>query len=182
MKQLIIFVILSLPSVYFSWRALFTVKSHGFYRFFGWEGIIWLFADNYPFWFSNPFSLPQIFSWILLIFSAFLVIVGGLMMLRHGKPSGKRDDKTLFHFEKTTGLIETGVFRYIRHPLYSSLIYLTWGILLKNPEPLNIIIAGLSSVFLYITSRFDEKECILYFGESYINYMKKSWMFVPFIF
>ncbi len=182
MEKLLLFGILSLPSVYYSWRSLFTIKSHGFYRFFGWECIIWLFAGNYTFWFDEPFSVNQIFSWFFLILSVYLAIAGLILMIKLGKQSSNRNDEALFHFEKTTRLIETGIFRYIRHPLYASLIYLTWGIYFKNPSLMNFIFAVLSTIFLYITSKIDEKECIQFFGDEYKYYMKRSKMFIPFVF
>ncbi len=182
MKQILVFILLSIPSLYYSWRSLFSVKSHGFYRFFGWEGIIWLFSVNYLFWFKEPFSFTQILSWTFLLISMYLAIAGVFLMLKLGKQSPERDDKTLFQFEKTTGLIVTGIFRYIRHPLYGSLIFLCWGICLKQPAPVNIAIAAVSSFFLFITSKFDEKECIAFFGEEYIRYMKNSKMFIPYLF
>ncbi len=182
MKQLIIFGILSIPSVYLSWRSLFTVNSHGFYRFFGWESSLWLFSVNYPYWFRDPLSGTQILSWILLAVSVYLVIDGGIQLVSKGKASPERADPTLMSFEKTTELIDTGVYRYIRHPLYASLIYLTWGISLKNPVIPSLGTALFASVFYYLTSRFDERECSVYFGESYSEYMKRSKMFIPFIF
>lgn len=182
MTQLIIFGILSLLVIYISRRNLLHMNSHGFYRFFSWICISWLFSDNYSYWFENPFSLPQMVSWGLLLIAVYLVITGGIRLIRSGKPSNTRKDDTLFSFEKTTGLIDTGVYKYIRHPLYASLIYLSWGICLKNPSIINIIIACISTIFLFLTSVKDEKECIAYFGESYKSYMKRSRMFVPFIF
>ena len=83
--------------------------------------------------------------------------------------------------EDTSSLITTGLFKYIRHPLYASLIYLTWGIFFKNITIALLVISLLSSVLLYITARFDEKECIAYFGEKYREYMTSSKMFLPFI-
>jgi len=182
MGKLIIFGILSLLSIIFSWRTLFILKSHGFYRFFSWECIIWLFASNYTFWFNDPFSVKQIFSWIFLLLSAYLVIIGAILLIKKGKPLNIRDDKTLFQFEKTTSLIDTGIYKYIRHPIYSSLIYLTWGIYLKNTTFELLIVAVLSSIFLYITAKLDEKECILYFKDEYKSYINRSKMFIPFLF
>jgi len=182
MSKLIIFGILSLAIILISWRTLFNTKSHGFYRFFGWECMAWLFATNYKWWFVNPFSINQIISWILLIYSVYLVIAGMILIKNVGKPSSIRDEKNLFGFEKTTELIDTGVFRHIRHPLYASLIFVTWGICLKNSTIELSIIAYISTVLFYITSQYDEKECILYFGEKYKNYMKRTKMFIPFIF
>ena len=182
MSKLIVFGILCLLVIIISLRTLFNTKSHGFYRFFSWICMSWLFASNYTFWFVQPLSMNQIISWILLIYSVYLVIAGMLLIKKIGKPNSTRDEKNLFGFEKTTELIETGVFMYIRHPLYSSLIFVTWAIFLKNPTPPLFIIALLSTNFLYFTSRFDEKECISYFGDKYKEYMKRTKMFIPYLF
>ena len=182
MTNLILFGILSLGVIIISWRTLFNTRSHGFYRFFSWECIVWLLASNYKYWFVAPFSINQVISWILLFYSLYLVIAGMLLMKRIGKPQPARDEKNLFGFEKTTKLIDSGVFKHIRHPLYASLIFVTWAIYLKNPTFPLFIIALISTNFLYFTSRFDEKECISYFGEKYVDYMKHTKMFIPFIF
>ena len=126
MKFLLIFLILSIPVIYFSRRNLFHPGKHGFYRFLGWEGMIWLLVSIYKYWFVQSFSSLQLISWILLLLSVYLVISGALTLLRKGKPSSKRHDRHLFSFEKTTELVDTGIFRYIRHPLYASLICLSW--------------------------------------------------------
>lgn len=182
MERFIAFGILSILLVFISWRTLSNLKSHGFYRFFSWECIIWLLVSNYTFWFDNPFGIKQIFSWIMLFGAAYLVIAGAILLKKSGKPITDRDEKTLYTFEKTTELIDHGIFRYIRHPLYSSLLFLTWGIFLKNTSVLLLVVALLSTAFLYLTALFDEKECISYFGEKYRDYMKRSKRFIPFVF
>ena len=182
MGQVIIFVVLSSLIIYASWRTLFNVKSHGFYRFFSWECMAWLFASNYKHWFVNPFGIFQTISWILLCYAGYLAVVGMIMMIRKGKPHPLRDEKNLFGFEKTTQLIDTGVFKYVRHPLYSALIFVTWAIFLKNPTLILAFIAFTSTIFLYYTSLYDEKECINYFGDKYTNYMSRTKMFIPFVF
>ena len=93
-----------------------------------------------------------------------------------------RNEKSLYQFEQTTELVDKGIFKYIRHPLYSSLLFLTWGIFLKNPAPVLFYISLLSTIFLYLTAIFDEKECILFFGDKYKEYMKRSKRFIPYIF
>lgn len=182
MERLIIFGVLSIPVIILSWRALFNVKSHGFYRFFSWECIILLFVVNYSFWFDNPFSINQIFSWVFLLISIYLVVAGVILLKKIGKPLQNRDEKTLYQFEKTSELVEIGIFKFIRHPLYASLLFLTWGIFFKNITIILLFVALLSSLFLYLTAIFDERECIKFFGSKYIDYMKRSKMFIPFIF
>jgi len=181
MEKIIIFLVLSIPVIALSWHTIFNVKSHGFYRFFAWECILWLLVSNYKYWFENPFSILQIVSWLFLFFGAYLVVIGFMEMRKNGKAEKSREADSLYHFEKTTELVDTGIFKYIRHPLYSSLIFLTWGILFKQVTiPLFIVAVG-STVFLYLTSITDEKECIAYFGDKYREYMKRTKQFIPFI-
>ncbi|MDT8402774.1 MAG: isoprenylcysteine carboxylmethyltransferase family protein [Bacteroidales bacterium] len=181
MERFIIFAALSIPVIIISWRTLFNLRSHGFYRFLSWECILWLFASNYKYWFVDPFSVRQIFSWLFLIVSAYVVIAGVLQLKKRGRSGRDSRQKTLYRFEETSLLVDTGIFKYIRHPLYSSLLFLTWGILLKNITLQLLIISTFSTVFLIITAIIDEKECIDYFGDAYRLYMKRTRMFVPFL-
>jgi protein-S-isoprenylcysteine O-methyltransferase Ste14 len=178
----LLFAILSVVIIAVSWRTLFALKSHGFYRFISWECIAWLFAANYRYWFVDPLGIEQIVSWAFLIVSGYVVVVGVVQLKKAGKPQKTRNEKTLYEFEQTTELVDTGIYKYIRHPLYSSLIFLTWGIFLKNPSLGLLVIALLSTISLYSTALFDEKECITFFGDNYKNYMKRSTRFVPFLF
>lgn len=181
MGKVLVFGILSLPLIYLSWRTLFSFKSHGFYRFFSWECIVWLFVNNYPFWFNHPLSIKQILSWSFLFFSIYLVVAGTTRLKKAGKPNQSRNEKALYAFEKTSELIDTGIYKYIRHPLYSSLLFLTWGIFLKNTTDSLFVVAIFSTAFLYVTARLDEKECIQYFGDPYCEYMRRSKRFIPFL-
>jgi protein-S-isoprenylcysteine O-methyltransferase Ste14 len=181
MERLLFFVILSTPVVIISWRTIFNIRSHGFYRFFSWECIIWLFVSNYKFWFVNPFGIEQIVSWIFLVISGYLVVAGVVLFKKYGKQEKELEKKELYQFEKTTELIDRGIFKYIRHPLYASLLFLTWGIFFKHTTGLLFAIASLSTLFLYLTAIFDEMECIKVFGTSYKDYMKRTKRFIPFI-
>ena len=171
----------SLILIVLSWRSLFNLKSHGFFRFLSWECILWLLVANYAFWFRDPFTFKQVLSWIFLICSGILVVIGVIHIKRSGRSGEGRSDDELYQFERTTRLVDTGIYKYIRHPLYSSLLFLTWGICLKRPDPILILAAILSTVFLLLTALADEKECIRFFGEPYREYMKRSRRFIPFI-
>jgi protein-S-isoprenylcysteine O-methyltransferase Ste14 len=181
MTKLIIFFILSVPIVIISWRSLLKFNSHGFFRFFSWECILWLMVSNIKMWFVDSFSIHQVISWILLIVSLYVVLAGVMLMKKIGKPQDSRKDSSLYAFEKTSELVQQGIFKYIRHPLYSSLLYLTWGIYFKQPLPGLLLVSIASSVFLFLTAWFEEKEDIAYFGDEYREYRRKSKMFIPFI-
>jgi protein-S-isoprenylcysteine O-methyltransferase Ste14 len=172
----------SLILIFVSRASLFNPRSHGFYRFFAWEVMLLLFLLNRPYWFRDPFSPLQVVGWILLILSAVLALYGAYLLLRLGKHDRTRTDAPMMKFEKTAHLVTTGIYRYIRHPLYASLLYLTWGILCKQLTVLTLILALAASVFLYLTVRREEAENMVYFGQPYLDYMKHSKRFVPFLF
>lgn len=181
MTKIIIFLLLSVPILIISWRSLFQLKNHGFYRFLSWECILWLAVNTIPIWFKDPFSVHQIISWILLIAGAYVVLAGVFLMKKAGKPKTAREDETLFAFEKTSEIVDKGIFGYIRHPLYCSLLLLTWGIFFKFPTLILFAVSVASTAFLFLTALAEEKENIVYFGETYRDYMKRTKMFIPFI-
>jgi protein-S-isoprenylcysteine O-methyltransferase Ste14 len=182
MLILVIFILLSIPLVIISYQSILIPGSHGFNRFFGWEGTLWLSVSNIQYWFDDPFSIKQLISWVFLFYSLYLVIAGVILLKKKGKAQQSRADTSLFEFEKTTELVETGLYRYIRHPLYGSLIFLSWGIFLKHPSYFLLVVSMFATIMYYMTALKDEKECIAYFGEGYIDYMTRTKMFVPFIF
>ena len=181
MDRVIFFIALSLPVIFFSKQSLFEPHSHGFTRFFSWECIIILFVFNYTAWFTEPFSARQIVSWLLLIISLWFLIESVVRIRRARKPGVVRVDEKLFRFEQTTEMVTSGIYRYIRHPMYSSLLFLTWGIWFKQPLWYLLPVAFLASWLLYLTARRDEKECQAYFGEKYTEYMKETKRLIPFI-
>ena len=178
-------VILILGTILITWvsrTSLQTMGSHGFYRFFAWEAILVMFVLNDKYWFRNPFSPCQLVAWTLLIISLVLILWGVAMFRRRGKIDRQRSDPSLVGIEKTTELVTTGVYRFIRHPFYSSLLFLAWGIAFKNLSWLSILLVIFASAFLYLTARKEEQENLQYFGDAYRVYMHSTKMFIPYLF
>lgn len=181
--QISAFIVGALLLTVISWRALTHAKTHGFYRLHAWLGILALLVLNAPVWADNRYALHQLCSWWAL-FSSLLMLFAGVYQLRSAGQADRtvRADSELFAFEQTTKVVDTGIYRWIRHPLYCSLLLLTWGVAFKQLIPLTVLIALFSSVCLYLTARQDERECIAYFGSTYSNYMLRSRMFIPYVF
>ena len=161
--------------IVFSW--FFSVKAkryHGIARFFSFESIFILFLMNSRFWFRDAFNWHQIISWIFLVGSIYPGIAGYLTLRRQGKPKG--------NFENTTFLVRSGIFGYIRHPLYCSLLLLGTGIMFKEPGTLQVVAGIINIIAIYLTARIEEKEMIVRFGDQYIDYMKDTKMFILFLF
>ena len=183
----VIFVtILTAALAYVSRASLKVPRSHGFYRFFAWECILGLFFLNFVSfqqWFSDPFSVRQLISWVLL-FAGIVPVAHGVHLLRaQGKPDARRPhDAPLLGIEKTTQLVTNGVFEYIRHPLYSSLLLLAWGVFFKHPSWVGSGVALAATGFLLATAKVEEAENVRYFGAPYLAYMQHTKMFIPFVF
>lgn len=182
MVRVVVFLAVSALFVYISRTALRRRQSHGFHRFFAWEFMLAIFLLNVPHWYEDPFSPLQLVSWLLLAISILFVAHGVYLLRTRGRPAGNREGEELYAFEKTTALVTVGIYRYIRHPLYSSLLFLTWGIFFKNPSWPGVSLALAASFFLYLTGRYDETECLAYFGDDYRRYMQGTKRFVPFLF
>jgi protein-S-isoprenylcysteine O-methyltransferase Ste14 len=183
MVKWIIVAVAAIVIAVISRASLLKPKSHGFWRFFSWEFILILIALNLEAWFIDPLSWHQIIAWILLIACVFPLVFGIRSLAARGNPSPKRENEPqLMAFEKTTQLVTTGIYHYIRHPLYSSLLLLAWGAFFKLPSYQAGALALAASFFLYLTARADEAECVLFFGEPYREYMKASKRFIPFLF
>jgi len=132
--QWVLFLLGSAALIIVSRRPLQSLSAHGFYRFFAWEILLIIFVLNMRTWFQHPFAWYQLISWVLLIVSAVLVILGVRLLHQIGQQDTGRNDASLYAFEKTSKLVTVGLYRYIRHPLYSSLFILGWGMFFKSPS------------------------------------------------
>ncbi len=181
MTRIILFIVATLFFLYISRRSLLNPQSHGFYRFFVFEGNLSLILLNHPYWFSDPFSPLHVLSWVLLLISI-CFISQSLMMLKKSGGHGDRPDTPENHsFENTVNVVDIGLYRYIRHPMYSSLLFLGWGACLKNLTPLTLGLVLVISGFIVAAARVEERENIRFFGSPYKAYIKRSRMFIPWL-
>jgi protein-S-isoprenylcysteine O-methyltransferase Ste14 len=181
MNDLITFLAGSCIVIWLSRKALLKPGSHGFYRFFAWESILGLIVMNHGVWGEDPYSPHQFTSWMLMLTSIFLVVAGARTLTRHGAANAKRDDGSFYEFEKTTQLVSNGIFGYIRHPMYASLLALAWGAYFQDPNMVGSFVVCLATLFLWLTARTDERECLAYFGDAYADYMQRTKRFIPFL-
>lgn len=183
MVQLSIFIVISVAFLVISSKPLHHPGSHGFYRFFAWEAILGLIVLNVGVWFQDPFSWYQIISWVLLIVCIVPLIFGVQTLRTQGRPDkSKRPDDELLGFERTTELVTSGIYRYIRHPLYSSLLLLAWGTYFKTINQAGITLVLIATLLLDATAKADEEECIQIFGKEYQEYMQRTKKFIPYVF
>ena len=181
--QIAIFITSTLLLLYVSRASLLRPRSHGFFRFFAWEAIVSLALLNAAAWFRRWLSWSQLVSWLLLLISLIPLGLGVDGLRRGGQADRKaRGNIELMPFERTTKLVTVGIFRYIRHPMYGSLLLLAWGLFFKDPSWAGAALASAATLSLVLTAQADEAECIGAFGDEYRNYMRRTRMFIPYVF
>jgi protein-S-isoprenylcysteine O-methyltransferase Ste14 len=179
--RLAVFILASVAIYHVSRASLRNYRSHGFYRFFAWEAFLALMLLNLNIPKYQPSSAHHIMAIVCLILSGLLAIHGFQLLRREGKPDNRRDDPTLLPVEKTTALVTSGAYKYVRHPLYCSFLLLTWGSFLFVPSWQAGLLAIVATLNVIVAARVEEKENLLYFGAAYSDYMKRTKMFIPFV-
>ena len=163
-------------------RSLLLPRSHGFPRAFAFEAILALAVLNVPVWFVRPLAAHQIVSWALLCGSAALALHGYLLLRRLNRAVPSPPGSPTYGWENSTRLVTDGAYRWIRHPMYASLLYLAWGVALKTASVPSVLLAVLASACLYLAARAEEVENVARFGAAYRDYMARTRRFVPRVF
>jgi protein-S-isoprenylcysteine O-methyltransferase Ste14 len=80
-------------------------------------------------------------------------------------------------------LVTSGMFSHVRHPMYSSLILMIFGMTVASGVAIMIIPAVLLSLLTILTALKEEEFLIRMFGDEYREYMKRvPYRFIPRIF
>lgn len=148
--------------------------SYGYYRFYGYEFVLLLIMATFNSWFKDPFSPLQFASWLAMIVSLILV-TDGFRSLGFSRATGKDAGGE-------EGMVKSGIYRYVRHPIYSSLLFLSLGTFLKGPSLFTAMLFIGVSISITTASRAEETVNLQKFGASYREYMTRTKMFVPFLY
>ncbi|MEJ1995696.1 MAG: isoprenylcysteine carboxylmethyltransferase family protein [Limibacillus sp.] len=73
-------------------------------------------------------------------------------------------------------LVISGLHRYVRHPIYFGLLLFVWGL---ARDQLSLATAFWASLYLVIGSRFEERDLLRRFGESYADYRRRVPALIP---
>ena len=176
-----LFIAASAAAALLTRRPLKSRRHHGFYRFFAFESVLALVLLNAPDWFRDIFSIRQAVSSILLTASLGLVLEALRLLRKIGKPLSEAPSGSNLRFENTTALVQVGLYRFIRHPMYASVLALAWGTFLRRPGAIGFGLAVGTSGFMIAASIVEERENLARFGAKYAAYMKSTRRFVPFL-
>ena len=163
-------------ATYLAFIIAFAIEMHGIpFSMYLIAGIIGRKLPNGVLWghtFFDEIGYLGMYISIVLTVIALVIIVIGWHDIYHG------------YWKKAKGtgkVIKTGVYKYIRHPQYTGVLLISFGIIL-NWATLTSILMFPVIVWMYVRlSKKEEKDMIDEFGEEYVMYMKKTKRFIPYV-
>jgi len=87
--------------------------------------------------------------------------------------------KVLFHGQRPEAVVDTGVFRWIRHPMYLASLLVCLGLAISTASLLSLAaFLGVLAFFNYIAN-YEEKLLEEKFWEEYLEYRNKTGKWLP---
>ena len=119
--------------------------------------------------------------WLLLTSAGQLlgaaIIVVGIWQTGAGSFLGLRQIWGTDDPPQSLGLVVQGIYRWMRHPLYTGGILLIWFTPIMSLNLLTLFIC--LTLYLIVGARFEERRLIHEFGEDYKKYMRRVPMLIP---
>ncbi|HEY59816.1 MAG TPA: isoprenylcysteine carboxylmethyltransferase family protein [Anaerolineae bacterium] len=134
--------------------------------------IIWIKANNLY------IDILESNKWISIastVTGSFLLIFGCIL----GYASHEVFNKTIAMNGKINHVMKSGLYKWVRHPFYLSLILITGSMILILKS--YILLAGwiIITGILVSEARKEEKKLLSTFGAEYLNYQQKTGQFLP---
>lgn len=85
-----------------------------------------------------------------------------------------------YHKLAKKGIVTGGIYNFVRHPQYISFMICSFGLLILWPRYIVAIMFVTMIFAYYFLAKVEERECSVKFGQSYIDYLSKTNMFLPF--
>jgi len=82
--------------------------------------------------------------------------------------------------KENSQLITTGIYQFIRHPMYTSVIIMMFAVLISTPTVIEVVLFLLLIVVLVLKA-LKEESLWMDHDEAYDHYRKKSKLFIPYI-
>lgn len=116
--------------------------------------------------FDMMMRLGQLISLVLLFVAVFQTDLFSFVGLRQ-----------IFQEEKRGPLMTGGLYRYVRHPLYTFSLLLLW---LSPTMTINSLIVYLAlTIYILIGIKFEERKLLREFGQAYADYRSSTPMLIP---
>jgi len=103
-----------------------------------------------------------------------LILVTAVYLIRSGHA-------VVSHGQRPSGVVATGAFRYVRHPLYLGSIMFYLGLAVATASLFSLVLVVLIFIFYNFIASYEEKLLEDRFHEEYRNYQKRTGKWLPMI-
>jgi protein-S-isoprenylcysteine O-methyltransferase Ste14 len=120
---------------------------------------------------------------LLLAASGSLLAVSGLAFVLRSRTELGPAWSFVPKAHHTTGLVTTGPYRFVRHPIYFGLLLFAMGeaIAFASWPAVAVVLSGIASTFAW-RARAEEKLLAGTFGDRYTVYRQRTRMLIPYLF
>jgi protein-S-isoprenylcysteine O-methyltransferase Ste14 len=103
-----------------------------------------------------------------------LALIAAVYLIRSGHD-------VVNHGQRPSGVVSTGAFQYVRHPLYLGSIMFYFGIAVSTVSLFSFVLVALIFFFYNYIANYEENLLEDRFPEEYRNYKKKTGKWMPMI-
>lgn len=137
-------------------------------------GIVTITSFILSFYHLIPIYTIKELNMVLLILGLIFVVSGALCWLLAVFKSNFDENV------RQNCLMTTGIYAYIRHPIYAAFLYISTGIILIGQNVFLFFLPVIFWAFLTVAmKRTEEKWLVDLYGDDYIEYSKKVNRFIP---
>jgi protein-S-isoprenylcysteine O-methyltransferase Ste14 len=138
--------------------------------------VTWAFGVSLPEGILWGHTLQQYIGYWGMYIGFALNLVGALLVIQGWKVIHRR------YWSKEEGkgtLVTDGIYAYIRHPQYSGFMLITLGLLVHWATIPLLIMWPILMLLYYRLAKREEKDMEKEFGNQYVEYKKRTAMFLP---
>ena len=133
--------------------------------------IVWV-ADSFFLRIST--FLSDYISLIIRLVTMSLALIAAVYLIRSGHV-------VVNHEQRPSGVVSTGAFRYVRHPLYLGSILFYLGLAVSTTSLFSLMLVVVIFLFYNYIASYEEKIMEEQFDEEYRGYKKRTGKWVPMI-
>ncbi len=130
--------------------------------------VVWV-GDSF-FLHVSTFLSNQVHLYIRLAISS-LALVAAVSLFKSGH--------VVAHERRPAGVVSTGAFRYVRHPLYLAGILFYFGLSVSTASLLSLTLLAMIFVFYDYIAGYEEKLLEMKYGERYSSYRRRTGKWLP---
>ena len=128
---------------------------------------------------SLIYLIPLPWPILLLVIQSigFIIIVMGVLQLGTRPFAGIQALFSKDQPAEISGFVQTGIYGWIRHPLYLGGLLIIWPATGMSVNLLALLI--IATIYIVVGAKLEEKRYVEEFGEAYVKYQQEVPMLVP---